>query len=90
MKLENFDFSKKIFYHPDKIQDFKDGKRPFPVTVEIDLTNNCNHKCHLFLHLVRQNTTLETKVIKKTISEMKEKKFYRRRRPMLHPDFRNC
>lgn len=67
MKLENFDFSKKIFYHPEKILDYKNGKRPFPVTVEIDLTNNCNHKCSFCFYadkIGRGNMpTLDTKKI---------------------------
>jgi GTP 3',8-cyclase len=45
LELYNFDFSKKIFYHPEKIVEYKDGLRPFPTTLEVDLTNACNHKC---------------------------------------------
>ena len=43
MKLQNFDFSKKVLLHPKQISNIKDGKRPFPITVELDLTNHCNH-----------------------------------------------
>jgi len=96
MKLENFDFSKKIFYHPDKIQKYKDGLRPFPVTVEIDLTNNCNHKCSFCFYADKigrgRMPTLDTKKVKKTISEMKKLgtrgiSFTGGGEPMLHPDF---
>ena len=45
MKLYNFDFSKKIFFHPEKIVEYKEGKRPFPTSLEIDLTNICNNHC---------------------------------------------
>lgn len=45
MELYNFDFSKKIFYHPGKVNDYIKGERPFPVTLEVDLTNACNHRC---------------------------------------------
>ena len=45
MELYNFDFSKKIFFHPGKVDDYKEGRRPFPVTLEVDLTNACNHRC---------------------------------------------
>ena len=48
MELYNFDFSKKIFYHPGKVDDYKEGRRPFPVTLEVDLTNACNHRCSFF------------------------------------------
>ena len=96
MKLENFDFSKKIFYHPDKIQKYKDGKRPFPTTVEIDLTNNCNHKCSFCFYADSIGRggmpVLETKIIKKRIKEMKELgvrgiSFTGGGEPLLHPDF---
>ena len=96
MKLDNFDFSRKIFYHPDKIKDYKDGKRPFPTTVEIDLTNNCNHKCSFCFYADSIGRggmpTLDTKVIKARIKEMKQLgvrgiSFTGGGEPMLHPDF---
>ena len=40
MKLENFDFSKKVKLHPKQISSIKDGNRPFPLTIELDLTNH--------------------------------------------------
>ena len=96
MKLDNFDFSKKIFYHTDKIQSYKDGKRPFPTTVEIDLTNNCNHKCSFCFYADSIGRggmpTFETKILKERIREMKELgvrgiSFTGGGEPMLHPDF---
>lgn len=44
MKAKNF-ASDKILQHLDRVQDWKKGKNPFPITVEIDATDVCNHKC---------------------------------------------
>src|SRR3989338_2670901 len=75
MELENFDFNKKIFYHPENIVAFKEGKRPFPVTLEIDLTNRCNHRCSFCFyaeHISVNKDSLDTEIIKKRLSEAKE------------------
>ncbi len=72
LQLHNFDFSKKIFFHPEKIVDYKQGRRPFPTTVEIDLANVCNHKCVFcnFADTLRSDDTmLETEVVKRTLKE---------------------
>ena len=33
LSLHNFDFNKKILFHPEKISPYKEGKRPFPITL---------------------------------------------------------
>lgn len=75
-EFHNFDFSKKIFYHPDKIQDYKDGKRPFPTTLEIDLTNRCNHRCSFCFYAEHIGTdsekpSLDTQILKTRLKEAK-------------------
>ncbi|WP_019530919.1 radical SAM protein [Dasania marina] len=95
MKLENFDFSKKIFYHPDRVNELKSGGRPFPVTVEIDLTNQCNHRCSFCFyaeHIATDRSTLNTDVIIKTLTELKDcgtrgVSFTGGGEPMLHKDY---
>ena len=37
--------SNKILKHLDRIDDWLKGKNPSPITVELDMTNSCNHKC---------------------------------------------
>ncbi len=72
MKLHNFDFSKKVFYHPEQIVAYKQNKRPFPITMEIDLTNRCNHKCTFCFyaeHISVDKSTLNTDMLKSRISE---------------------
>ena len=45
MKLKNFDFTQKVYLHPEHVIKLKNNQRPFPMTIEVDLTNHCNHKC---------------------------------------------
>ncbi len=95
MELKNFDFSKKILYHPENIVAFKEGKRPFPVTIEIDLTNRCNHRCSFCFyaeHISVNKDSLDTEVIKKTLSEAKDLgtkgiSFTGGGEPMIHKDY---
>lgn len=95
MKLDNFDFSKKVFYHPDRVDALKKGERPFPVTVEIDLTNNCNHRCNFCFyaeHIATDRSTLKTDTIIQALSELKEcgargVSFTGGGEPMIHKDF---
>ncbi len=37
--------SDKILKHLDRVNDWLKGENPFPVTVELDMTNACNHRC---------------------------------------------
>jgi len=37
--------SDKILKHLDRIDEWLKGRNPYPITVEIDMTNICNHKC---------------------------------------------
>lgn len=47
--LEQFDVkqfsSDKILKHLDRVVEWLKGKNPFPITVELDMTNLCNHRC---------------------------------------------
>jgi radical SAM protein with 4Fe4S-binding SPASM domain len=38
--------SDKILKHLDRINEWLNGDNPPPITVELDMTNICNHKCH--------------------------------------------
>ncbi len=37
--------SDKILKHIDRVNDWLSGKNPAPITVELDMTNVCSHKC---------------------------------------------
>jgi len=95
LELGNFNFGKKIFYHPENITALKQGKRPFPITLEIDLTNRCNHNCSFCNYAERINTSrdsLDTSVLKTRLKEAKTLGtkavvFSGGGEPMLHKDY---
>lgn len=95
MKLRHFDFTKKIFFHPENIVAYKRGERPFPITVEIDPTNRCNHRCSFCFyseHLQSSRASLGTELVMDRLSEMrllgtKGISFTGGGEPMLHRDF---
>ena len=77
LSLENFDFSKKILYHPEKITAYKEGKRPFPTTIEVDLTNRCNHRCSFCYYaehigVEADKPSLDTDLLKDRLVEAKK------------------
>jgi len=37
--------SDKILKHLDRVNEWLRGENPFPITVELDITNLCNHRC---------------------------------------------
>ena len=95
MKLHNFDFSKKIFFHPENIVKYREGKRPFPVTIEIDLTNRCNHRCSFCYNsdfFKRDKSSLDPHVLIERLKEAYELGtkgigFTGGGEPMMHKDF---
>lgn len=95
MKLENFDFSKKVKLHPEQISNIKNGNRPFPLTIELDLTNHCNHRCSFCVwgeHIAIDKSSLEKETIKKCINDMrtlgtKAITFTGGGEPMIHKNF---
>ena len=95
MELENFDFSKKVKLHPKQISNIKNGNRPFPLTIELDLTNHCNHRCSFCVwgeHIAVDKSSLKKEIIKKCIKDMKDLgtkaiTFTGGGEPMIHKDF---
>lgn len=95
MQLDVFDFNKKILYHPENIVAYKEGKRPFPVTLEVDLTNRCNHRCSFCFyaeHISQNKDSLDSSVLKKSLLEARDLgtkaiSFTGGGEPMLHKDY---
>jgi|TARA_B110000495_G_scaffold80014_1_gene68714 cyclic pyranopterin phosphate synthase len=93
--LKNFDFTKKVLFHPEKIVEYKQGKRPFPVTLEIDLTNSCNHRCsfcNYAEHIDISRDSLKTEILKERLEEAytlgtKGVVFSGGGEPMIHKDY---
>ncbi len=95
MKLKNFDFSKKIALHPKQVEGVFNHSRPFPTTIELDLTNHCNHRCSFCVwgeHIATDKSTLKKEVIKQCIFDMKKMgskaiTFTGGGEPMIHKNF---
>lgn len=95
MKLRNFDFSKKVLLHPEQISKIKNGSRPFPLTIELDLTNHCNHRCSFCVwgeHISVDKSSLEKETIKNCLQDMKDLgtkaiTFTGGGEPMIHKNF---
>jgi len=95
MKLKNFDFTQKVYLHPEHVVKLKNKERPFPMTIEVDLTNHCNHRCSFCCwgeDIAVDKSTLDTKIIKKCIHDMKKLGakaicFTGGGEPMIHKDF---
>ena len=71
MKLKNFDFTQKVYLHPEHVVKLKNKGRPFPMTIEVDLTNHCNHRCTFCCwgeDIAVDKSTLDTKIIDEIIS----------------------
>tara|TARA_B100000787_G_scaffold160975_1_gene140415 strand:- start:5079 stop:6218 length:1140 start_codon:yes stop_codon:yes gene_type:complete len=95
MKLKNFDFNEKVLLQPDQINKIKNSSRPFPLTVEIDLTNHCNHRCSFCVwgeHISVDKSTLLKDNLLECIDGMKTLgakaiTFTGGGEPMIHKDF---
>jgi len=95
MDLKNFNFSNKIKFHENHLVDLKKKNRPFPVTVEIDITNHCNHRCSFCCwgeDIATDKSSLNIEVLKKTIKDLKKKGtkaivFTGGGEPMIHKGF---
>lgn len=95
MQYKNFDFSKKLIFHPESIVKIMNEERIFPISFEIDLTNLCNHNCSFCCVKEIRRTdmnTLKTETIKSCIKQMKELgvkgiSFTGGGEPLLHKDF---
>jgi MoaA/NifB/PqqE/SkfB family radical SAM enzyme len=84
--------SDKILFHVDKLNDWQQGKNPYPVTVEIDLTNNCNHKCPGCCGSMKNHKKLKLDTVKKVIDDIhgggvRGIIFTGGGEPLLHKDF---
>lgn len=62
--------SDKILNHLDEVNKWYKGGNPFPITMEIDLTNKCNHDCPGCCGGRTSNESLSQEVIHKIISEL--------------------
>lgn len=95
LTLHQFDFSRKFLLHPGQISKYMKGERPFPINIELDLTEVCNHNCNFcFSAAYRKGnrSSLDTKIVKQRLEEAyglgtKSISFTGGGEPMLHKSF---
>lgn len=69
--------SDKILKHLDRVNQWLAGENPSPVTVELDMTNRCNHRCLecvVNYFRVADSSSLPEKVAKNIILQLAENK----------------
>lgn len=69
--------SDKILKHLDRVNDWLAGKNPSPITVELDMTNLCNHRCPecvVNYFRVADNTSLSRKDTRNIIMQLAKNK----------------
>lgn len=65
--------SDKILKHLERVNDWLKGGNPFPITVELDMANTCNHKCSecvVSYFRVADNSILAHKLAKNIIIQL--------------------
>jgi radical SAM protein with 4Fe4S-binding SPASM domain len=64
--------SNKILKHLDRVNKWVDGGNPAPITVEIDMTNVCNHACPECVagRMLKDDSTLDRELAERIISEL--------------------
>ena len=75
LKLNQFDILSKTYYHEEHIQKVLNGERPFPLHMEIDITNACNHRCEFCVWselISKDKSSLPYELIIDTITNLKE------------------
>lgn len=85
--------SQKLIYHPKRVSDWLEGKKTYPIYVEISLTNRCNHNCTFCApnFTRKENTSIDMQILKKTMQNMhdcgvKAIMFGGEGEPLLHKD----
>jgi len=93
LKMEIDISNHKLMYHPERVQEWKEGGDCYPVYIEIGLTNSCNHRCVFCAldFLKGKGKFIDKEVMLKSLREMGEKgvkaiMFAGEGESVLHPD----
>lgn len=85
--------SHKLVYHPKRVSEWLEKDDCYPIYVEIEPINKCNHNC-IFCGLdwARGDAIIDTQVLLKALEDMGKNKvksvcFAGAGEPLLHPDF---
>ena len=90
-----FDHKNKLLFHGAHVNSVINGSRPFPIHLEIDLTNICNHACNfcnMADTLASDSSLINTDVLLTRLEEArnmgaKSVSFTGGGEPSMHPDF---
>ena len=75
LDLKQFDILSKTYHHTEHINSILNGDRPFPLHLEIDLTNACNHRCEFCVWsdlLSKDKSTLPYDLVIKVLDNIKD------------------
>lgn len=94
-QLGQYDVKTKLLDHLDSLNMIKKGNRPFPVSAEISLSNQCNHKCTFCQSnsiFKTSNSMLKKKIVINVLKDLKDLGikgivWSGGGEPMKHPDF---
>jgi len=70
-RLGQFTPQLKLFFHIGRIKEWLDGKNIYPILIEFDLSNSCNHRCNFctFSYL-KDKSTLDKDVAIRVINSL--------------------
>lgn len=75
LDLKQFDILSKTYHHTEHIEKILNEERPFPLHLEIDLTNACNHRCKFCVWselLSKDKSTLPFDLVIKVLDNIKD------------------
>ena len=93
LRLGNFSPQTKLLFHTKSINNWLQGDNVYPILVEFDLTNRCNHKCDFCtFDYIKDRSTIDMTIVTKTLDEfskygVKAINWTGGGEPLLHKDF---
>ncbi len=93
--INPFDHTLKLLHHPKQLNRILEGSRPFPIHLEVDLTNICNHACsfcNMSETLANDSSVIDSEVLLERLAEAyslgsRSISFTGGGEPTMHPKF---
>ena len=93
LRVGNFSPQLKLLFHTQRINQWLSGENVYPILVEFDLSNRCNHKCEFCtFKYIKDRSVLDTDLAMRSIDEfaaggVKSINWTGGGEPLLHKDF---
>ena len=93
LRVGNFNPQLKLLFHTRKINEWLDGENIYPILVEFDLSNKCNHRCKFCtFDYIKDRSTIDTDIVIKAIDDfgwggVKSINWTGGGEPLIHKDF---